>query len=135
MNKPLISLLTYFGALLSLFLISSLVFAGGGGGGGASLGEVAGNVTKTMDNVAKLITAVSYVAGVGFAVMGMLKLKAHKDQPQQVPLSQPMVLLVIAAGLVFLPSLIKSTGATVWSSSAENANTQGTGVLGTGGGQ
>jgi intracellular multiplication protein IcmD len=131
MKKPLLTLLTYFGALFALFLVSGLVLAGGEAG--QSLGDVAENVTGTMTNVAKLITAVSYVAGVGFAVMGMLKLKAHKDQPAQVPLSQPMVLLVIAAGLVFLPSLIKSTGATVWSDQASNASSKGEGVLGTDG--
>lgn len=130
MNKSLISLVTYFGGLLALFFLSEVLFAGGGGGG-QTLGDVASNVTSTMNNVAKLITAVSYVAGVGFAVMGILKLKAHKDQPTQVPLSQPLVLLIIAAGLVFLPSLIQSGGATIWGQQAENANTQGTGVLGT----
>jgi intracellular multiplication protein IcmD len=130
--NPALSLLFYFGALFALFLISSVVFAGGGSStGGQNLGSVASNITGTMNSVAQLITAVSYVAGVGFALMGMLKLKAHKDQPTQVPLSQPLVLLAIAAGLVFLPSLISSTGATVWGSSAENANTKGGGVLGT----
>lgn len=129
MKKSLLSLTAYFGGLLGLFFASEVLFAGSGGGG-ATLGDVAGNVRDTMNNVAQLITAVSYVAGVGFGVMGMLKLKAHKDQPAQVPLSQPMVLLVIAAGLVFLPSLIKSGGATIWGESAENANTKGTGVLG-----
>lgn len=132
MKKSLISLTAYFGGLLALFFLSEVLFAGGGGGGGGTtLGDVAGNVRDTMNNVAQLITAVSYVCGVGFAVMGMLKLKAHKEQPTQVPLSQPMVLLIIAAGLVFLPSLIKSAGSTIWSESAENANTKGTGVLGT----
>lgn len=130
--KPMVSLLAYFGALFALFILSGVVFAGStGGGDGKTLGDVAGNVRDTMNSVAQLITAVSYVAGVGFALMGMLKLKAHKDQPTQVPLSQPMVLLAIAAGLVFLPSLIKSAGATVWGSGAENADTKGGGVLGT----
>lgn len=127
--KPLISLCGYFGALLALFLLSHTVFADGG----QSLGEVAATVTTSMDNVAKLITAASYVAGIGFALMGMLKFKAHKDNPTQVPLSQPIVLLAIAAGLVFLPSLITTGGKTVWSN-AQNANTQGTGVIGIDGG-
>ena len=131
--NPWVSLLFYFGALFALFLISNIVFAGGGGGqgGGQTLGGIADNVQSTMNSVAKLLTAVSYVAGVGFALMGMLKLKAHKDQPTQVPLSQPLMLLAIAAGLVFLPSLISSLGATVWGGSEQNAKTQGTGVMGT----
>lgn len=127
--KPILSLCGYFGAIVALSCVSGLLIASEG----QSLGGVAGTITKSMDNVAKLITAASYVAGVGFALMGMLKFKAHKDNPAQVPLSQPIVLLAIAAGLVFLPSLITSAGSTVWDD-AKNANTEGTGVLGTGGG-
>jgi len=131
-RKAIWSLCGYFGALFALFLISHAVMASGGSG--QSLGDVAGNVTKSMDNVAKLITAASYVAGVGFALMGMLKFKAHKDNPTQVPLSQPIVLLAIAAGLVFLPSLISTGGQTVFGGDAKNADTTGGGVEGTGGG-
>ena len=39
--------------------------------GGQTLGDVAGNITKSMSGLARLITATSYVAGVGFAMMGM----------------------------------------------------------------
>ncbi len=109
-KQQMLTLCAYFGILLCLFLVSGFVFADEG----KSLGDVAKNVSDTMTNVAKLIVAASYVAGVGFALMGMLKLKAHKDNPTQVPLSQPIVLLAIAAGLVFLPSLISTAGQTVW---------------------
>lgn len=129
--SPLIQLGLYFGALVALFLISSVAFAGGGGGG-QTLGEVASNVTDSMTNVAKLITAASYVAGVGFALMGMFKFKAHKDQPAQVPLSQPVVLLAIAAGLLFLPSIITTTGSTIFGGSGEMATPQGGGLPGVG---
>ncbi|MBS0290782.1 MAG: type IV secretion protein IcmD [Proteobacteria bacterium] len=128
--RPLLSLCGYFGVLLALYCVSGFVFADGGGSGGQDLGAVASNITGAMTNVAKLITAASYVAGVGFALMGMLKFKAHKDQPAQVPLSQPIVLLCIAAGLVFLPSLITTTGSTVFGTSKKNATTQGGGVEG-----
>lgn len=124
-KRPLLSLLSYFGTLLGLFLVSQFVFAGGGQG--QSLGDVASNVTDSMTNVGKLITAASYVAGVGFALMGMLKFKAHKDNPSQTPLSQPIVLLAIAAGLVFLPSLISTTGQTVWKG-GERATSKGGGL-------
>ncbi len=91
------------------------------------MGDVADTITTSMTGVAKLITATSYVAGVGFALMGMLKLKAHKDNPTQVPLSQPIVLLAIAAGLVFLPSLIKTAGSTVWKGGGDTVGATGTG--------
>ena len=128
-QKQILSLCGYFGMLLALYCVSDFVLASSSGG---DLGAVASNVTNTMTSVAKLITAGSYVAGVGFALMGMLKFKAHKDQPAQVPLSQPIVLLAIAAGLVFLPSLITTAGTTVFGTSKQNATTTGTGVTGVG---
>lgn len=125
-SNALWTMCAYFGTLLALFLISNIVFAGTSSQEG-SLGDVADTITTSMTGVAKLITATSYVAGVGFALMGMLKLKAHKDNPQQVPLSQPIVLLAIAAGLVFLPSLIKTAGSTVWKGGGDTVGATGAG--------
>lgn len=107
---PQLSLLGYFSLIAVLFFFSTETFATAA----KSLGDVAESVRSTMQNVAALITAVAYVGGIGFAMMGLLKLKAHKDNPTQVPLSQPITLLCIAAGLVFLPALIKTAGQTIW---------------------
>lgn len=93
-----------------------------------SLGEIATNVTSSMGAVAKLITAISYVVGIGFAMMGLFKLKAHKDNPVQVPLSQAFVLILISACLVFLPSLISTTGKTVWKNEGVTASADGSGL-------
>lgn len=123
-GQTLLTLCVYFGSLIALFLISDLVMAGGGG---KSLGDVGTEVTKSMSGVAKLITAASYVAGVGFAMMGMLKFKAHKDNPTQVPLSQPIVLLCIAAGLVFLPNIISSGGQTIWGDGGDTGRADASG--------
>lgn len=120
--KTLLVLGIYFGALIALFFISEFAFATS-----KSLGDVADTVTGSMSGVAKLITATSYVAGVGFALMGMLKLKAHKDNPQQVPLGQPIVLLCIAAGLVFLPNLISTGGATIWGEGGDSGRADAAG--------
>jgi intracellular multiplication protein IcmD len=124
-SKALLTLCAYFGSLLALFLISNVVMATNDP---QSLGGVAKSITDSMGNVAKLITAASYVAGVGFALMGMLKFKAHKDNPTQVSLSQPIVLLAIAAGLVFLPALIKSGGTTIFGAGAARATSSGGGL-------
>lgn len=121
---PLLQLIGYFSALFGLFMISDFAIAAGGGG----LGDVADTVTQSMGNVAKLISAAAYVAGIGFALTGMMKFKAHKDNPTQVPLSQPITLLAIAAGLVFLPSIIKSGGATIFGGSETTGGAEGSGI-------
>ena len=109
--------------LLFLICLPTLVFS-------ETLGDVAGNVTQSLGNVAKLIVAGSYVAGIGFALMGLLKFKAHKDQPQQVPLSQPIVLIAIAACLIYLPSVIKMAGTTLWGENAQVASARGDNIAG-----
>ena len=38
----------------------------------------------------------------------IFKFKQHRDNPTQVPLLEPVALLGIAAGLLFLPSIARS---------------------------
>lgn len=100
--------------LLGLWLLSltGLLFAGAGGG--KDLGGIAEGVTEQLGNVATLFVVVAYVAGVGFALMGITQFKAHKDSPQQVPISKPIVYIMISAGLLFLPTLMDTAGQTVF---------------------
>jgi len=121
---PLLQLGLYFGALVAIFLISSVAFAGGD----QTIGSIADNVTGTMGSVAKLITAASYVAGIAFALLGMFKFKAHKENPTQTPLSQPIVFIAIAAGLIFLPSIIGTAGGTIFCGSGKKATASGGGL-------
>lgn len=84
----------------------------------SGIGGVASSVTGNLANIAKLITAGSYVAGFGFAVGAIVKFKAHKEQPTQIPISQPIALLFVAAALIFIPSVFKSTGMTLFGSTS-----------------
>ena len=81
------------------------------------LGAVASTLTTTFASVAKLVTAMAYLIGMGFGVSAMLKFKAHKDNPQGTPLGVPMMLLFVAAGLLFLPSIFSMGGASLGLSS------------------
>ncbi len=78
---------------------------------GGDIGSMATNLTGQINSFKELLKSLSVVAGLGFGIGGLVKFKAHKDNPNQVPLSAPIVLLVVAAGLLALPSLL-SMGAT-----------------------
>jgi len=80
----------------------------------SGIGSVASNVTGNLGGIARLITAGSYVAGFGFAVGAIVKFKAHKDNPTQIPISMPIALLFVAAALIFIPSVFRSTGMTLF---------------------
>lgn len=94
-----------------LLLASGYVLASSGAG---DIGTVAAKLTGTMKSITALISAGSYVAGVALALAGLVKFKAHKEAPTQTALSVPLVLLAIAAGLVFLPSVIDSVGTSLF---------------------
>ena len=83
-----------------------------------SLGKISGRVQSEVLTIVKLLIVLSYCAGFGFAMAGVLQFKAHKDNPQQVHLSKPMVYLAVAAFLLFLPSLMGTAGMTIFGSNA-----------------
>jgi len=75
-------------------------------------------VVSSFGNIASLITAGSYVGGFAFAVGAILKFKAHKDNPTQIPIGTPIALVFIAAALLFLPSILSVSGTTTFGSSS-----------------
>jgi intracellular multiplication protein IcmD len=64
-------------------------------------GELADSISSSFTNLTKLITAGSYIAGLGFSIGAIMKFKQHKDNPTQLPIGTPLALVLIAAaGLV-----------------------------------
>lgn len=94
---------------LSCFTVGTVALAAVSGG----IGTVAQNVTSNLGAIAKLITAASYVAGMAFAVGAIVKFKAHKENPTQIPIGTPIALLFVGAALIFIPSVFKVTGQTL----------------------
>ena len=91
----------------------------------SGLGAVASNVQANIEGFATLITSAAYIAGLGFFMMGVLKFKAYKENPQQTPLSQPIMMVVIGAALFYMPSLITTAGTTLFGSSANAGSVSG----------
>ena len=108
-----------FGAILFLGL-GTVGFAAMSG-----IGSVAATATGNLSNIAKLITAASYVAGMAFAIGAVIKFKAHKDNPTQVQISQPIALLFIGAALMFIPSVFKTSGHTLFGQSGQAGSVSG----------
>jgi intracellular multiplication protein IcmD len=122
--KRFIKPLFYLAAGLSFFVIG-FAYADTPGGSNLDLGTVASNITDSMASLAKLISAMSYVLGMGFAVGAVFKFKAHKDNPTQIPVGTPIALIFIAAVLIFLPSIFDVAGTTLFGSDAQVADVTG----------
>lgn len=108
-------ILKRIGVLGVLVGLSSLAIAEG------NLSTLAASATTQISALAQLLKIVSYLVGVGFSIAAILQFKAHKENPQQVPLSKPVVMLLVASCLLFLPTVITLAGSSLLGSSATSA--------------
>lgn len=95
-----------------------------------TIGSMATNITDTFAAIGKLITAGSYIAGLAFSVGAIMKFKQHKDNPTQIPIGTPISLVLIAAALLFLPTILDTVGSTMFGS-ATTAGPGGTTITST----
>jgi len=93
---------------------------------GQTIGTIATSIVTQLQNVALLLIIIAYVSGICFSLAGVIQLKVHKDNPQQTPLSKPIIYLIVGACLLYLPSLIGASGATIFGDDMKSAgNTSG----------
>ena len=91
-----------------------------------TLGDMALTITKSFVGLGKLITAGAYMAGIGFVMASMLKFKAHKDNPTQIPIGTPIALLFVGSALIFLPHIFIIAGYTIFGGTSGAAGISGT---------
>lgn len=104
-------------------MLGNLAFAAGLSGQGA--GVVASKVIGNLGPLAKLITAGAYVAGMAFVVGAIVKFKAHKDNPTQIQIGQPIALLFVGAALIFVPTVFNVSGGTLFGGSGVKGGISG----------
>jgi hypothetical protein len=78
------------------------------------LNAVTGVVKNQMPGVAQVLSAASYVGGVGFGIKSALKLKEHNESKGQTPLSQPITLGIVAALLLALPTMLSTAKGSIF---------------------
>jgi intracellular multiplication protein IcmD len=111
-NKSKLLFILSIVSLLVLILFPDAVLAAAPTGGGGLPG-VKTAAEATSKDILTIIKIVSLVAGVGFILTSLFKFDQHKKNPTQIPMSQPLTLLVIGACLMVLPYIVKEvSGAT-----------------------
>ena len=80
----------------------------------ATIGDVSKNIKGSLDGVLQLLFMGSYIGGAICGALAAVKLKAHNDNPQQTPMKTPVILFVVCALLVSLPSFLETSTDTVW---------------------
>jgi len=113
--------------VLTVAALGMLAFSTGAVAAGTmTLGSMASQVTSSFESLTRLITAASYLAGLGFAIGAIMKFKAHKDNPTQITVGTPIALVFIAAALLFLPSILDMTGQTMFGGTQSVSGAGGT---------
>lgn len=102
------------GALMKFALVMLSLLSVESAWAAQNIGSVASTIYSNFANIAKLITAGAYIAGLGFSIGAIMKFKQHKDNPTQVPIGTPIALVMIAACLLFLPSILGVAGQSIF---------------------
>lgn len=119
-----LKVLTGCGAIFSLLML----WGQEASAAAQSLSDIVKNIQTNVETLGPLLTIISYIAGVAFAIGGIVKFKTHKDNPQQATLSQAIVYLGVGAALLFLPTIMASAGTTVFGGSETSAGKGDTGL-------
>jgi len=119
-------------ATAALILIPEAAAAAAAGTGASlnsngtnNLASVFTNLIKVLQPAATFITGASYVAGVGFGISALLGFKNHSEQPQQVPIKQPMIKAVVAVCLVYFGYFLQNSAGTIFGTGATSTGVGG----------
>jgi len=124
LNKKINKLGVYTSASLTVGMMSA------GQADATSFSTITQNITGQIGGIPGFITALAYILGVLFAVLGLLKIKDHVENPSNAPLKDGMIRLVIGGALFVVPlmteamqNLLGTTGTGVDVQKMTNINT------------
>ncbi|MFP4464200.1 MAG: hypothetical protein ACLFP8_03130 [Alphaproteobacteria bacterium] len=66
------------------------------------------NIGTSFGSIPALLAMFAYIAGVIFAIMGVLKIKQHVENPSQTPLKDGVVLLLVGGAFFALPIMLEA---------------------------
>ena len=114
------------GLLKFLLIVSGLLSISIAAWSAQTIGTVASNIYSTFGNITALLTGAGYVGGVMLLVVAIFQFKQHKENPTQVPLSKPMMLLAMGTALIFIPTITDIASQTFFGETGTAAGPTGT---------
>lgn len=89
------------------------------------LNTVTTNLSGQMTGVVNVISAISYILGVALGVKAALKMKESNETKGQVPISNAIVLALVAGVLLALPTFLKTGKETIFGGGATSTDLSG----------
>ena len=95
-----------------------LVGSGDASAGGQDFGDIARNISQSIEELPGLLSGVAYLIGLILAVLGILKVKDHVENPTQTPLKDGAIRIVTGGALFALPIVLEAMENTIGFSTA-----------------
>lgn len=121
--------LNRLGAYTSASLVAGLMSSTSAKADGASFTSITQTITGQIGGIPGFISAIAYIMGTLFAVLGILKIKDHVENPSQTPLREGAIRLAVGGGLFVVPlvteamqNLLGTTGTGVDLQTMNNIN-------------
>jgi len=81
---------------------------------GKSLGEISDFATGIAGGLGKILYAIAFVLGASFLIGSIIQYKQHRENPQMVRLSNPVIYFILGLSLIALPFIaMLSDGSTL----------------------
>lgn len=87
------------------------------------LTTVIDNISNSVWDLPRFAIALSYLLGLLFGILGLLKLKEHVENPQQMPLRTPIIRLLVGGALVSIPGIMMAVSNLIGGSNLDNQST------------
>ncbi len=115
-------------SFVGFMLFSAMVQAQVAGANSGIGGKLELIRTGQMGSIANFIASVAFVAGIGFGLAGLFKLREYFQEPDRHTLSAPIGYLIVASLAIGLPQYLKTgqdtIGITGGTDTAKNATAQ-----------
>ena len=83
-------------------------------GGDSTVFGMARRTTDMFPTLTDVIINCAYIAGLGFAIAGLFKMKSVRDNPQQNTIAGPISYLIVSVLLIYMPDIIAPTSQTLF---------------------
>ena len=90
---------------------------------GNSFSSISKNISTSIQDLPGLLAALSYLFGILLAVLGIMKIKDHVENPSQTPLKDGAVRLLAGGALFAIPIISEAMFTTVGTGAAQQSAT------------
>lgn len=89
----------------------------------SSFNDIANNIIGGISNLPGFLSAISYMMGMLFSMLGILKIKDHVENPSQNHLKDGAIRLAVGGGLFMIPAITASMQDLIGTGTATTAAT------------